>query len=45
MEILHSLVGLVRSPVGTTFMQVMSRLILVWGYSTPCPASQAHWSL
>ena len=31
MEILHSLVGIVRSPVFTTFVQVLSRLIVLWG--------------
>ena len=30
-EVVHSLVGLVRAPVGTTAMQVASRLLLVWG--------------
>ena len=31
LEIIHSLLGWVRSPVPTTAMQVASRLILVWG--------------
>ncbi|PYH40375.1 protein tyrosine phosphatase-like domain-containing protein [Aspergillus saccharolyticus JOP 1030-1] len=31
LEILHSLVGLVRAPVATTAMQVASRILLVWG--------------
>jgi very-long-chain (3R)-3-hydroxyacyl-CoA dehydratase len=31
MEVVHSLVGFVRSPVQTTAMQVASRLYLVWG--------------
>lgn len=31
LEVLHSLVGLVRAPVTTTAMQVASRLFLVWG--------------
>jgi len=30
-EILHSLAGLVKSPIGTTSAQVFSRLFLVWG--------------
>ncbi|KAG9121248.1 hypothetical protein FRC07_002880, partial [Ceratobasidium sp. 392] len=29
--VLHVLVGLVRSPLGTTAMQVASRIYLVWG--------------
>ena len=31
LEILHSLLGWVRSPLQTTLMQVFSRLFLVWG--------------
>lgn len=31
LEVLHSLLGFVRSPVQTTAMQVASRLYLVWG--------------
>ena len=31
MEILHALVDLVRSPVATTFLQVMSRIIVLYG--------------
>ncbi|KAE8350810.1 tyrosine phosphatase-like protein [Aspergillus coremiiformis] len=31
LEILHSLLGIVRAPVTTTAMQVASRLLLVWG--------------
>jgi len=31
LEIVHSLLGWVRSPLSTTLMQVASRLILVWG--------------
>ncbi|KAF8588637.1 PTPLA-domain-containing protein [Ramaria rubella] len=31
LEVVHSLLGWVRSPVTTTAMQVASRLILVWG--------------
>ncbi|BCR83346.1 protein tyrosine phosphatase-like domain-containing protein [Aspergillus chevalieri] len=35
LEILHSLLGLVRAPVMTTLMQVASRLLLVWGIMYP----------
>lgn len=35
LEILHSLVGLVRAPLFTTAMQVASRLLLVWGIMEP----------
>lgn len=31
LEILHSLLGIVRAPVFTTLMQVASRFLLVWG--------------
>lgn len=30
MEIVHSLLGVVRAPISTTIMQVSSRLLLVW---------------
>ncbi|KAL4752880.1 hypothetical protein BDW72DRAFT_52253 [Aspergillus terricola var. indicus] len=35
LEILHSLVGLVRAPVMTTAMQVASRIFVVWGVLYP----------
>ncbi|KAI9744789.1 MAG: hypothetical protein M1818_001714 [Claussenomyces sp. TS43310] len=31
MEVVHAAAGLVRAPIGTTAMQVASRLLLVWG--------------
>ncbi|KAL1999472.1 hypothetical protein VTN02DRAFT_4461 [Thermoascus thermophilus] len=31
LEILHSLLGVVRAPVFTTFLQVASRVLVVWG--------------
>ncbi|CZS95929.1 related to protein tyrosine phosphatase-like protein (putative anti-phosphatase); pepino protein; pasticcino protein pas2 [Rhynchosporium agropyri] len=31
LEVVHAATGLVRAPVGTTAMQVASRLLLVWG--------------
>ncbi|KAJ0393909.1 hypothetical protein ATCC90586_001337 [Pythium insidiosum] len=40
MEILHAALGLVRSPLGSTFMQVGSRLWLVWGINELCPDSR-----
>ncbi|RCK65347.1 Very-long-chain (3R)-3-hydroxyacyl-CoA dehydratase PHS1 [Candida viswanathii] len=44
-EIFNSLVGLVRSPLFTTFTQVLSRLLLVWGVHQYLPNSPAntHW--
>lgn len=42
LEVLHVLLGLVRSPLPTTFMQVSSRLILIWAivarYSSTHPS-------
>ena len=35
LEVLHSLVRLVRAPVMTTAMQVASRLLVVWGIMAP----------
>lgn len=45
MEIVHSLVGFVPSPVFTVAMQVSSRILLVWGITRPYIAAQNHWSL
>lgn len=35
LEVVHSLVGIVRAPLVTTAMQVASRLLLVWGVMDP----------
>lgn len=35
LEIVHSLVGIVRAPLVTTAMQVASRLLVVWGVMYP----------
>jgi very-long-chain (3R)-3-hydroxyacyl-CoA dehydratase len=45
LEVVHALLGLVRSPVGTTALQVASRLTLVWAYTVPHAECHAHWSL
>ncbi|KAF5835920.1 tyrosine phosphatase-like protein [Dunaliella salina] len=37
LEVLHSAVGLVRSPVAITAMQVASRLWILWGILAPVP--------
>jgi Protein tyrosine phosphatase-like protein, PTPLA len=37
LEVIHALLGWVRSPVTTTTMQVASRLFLVWGITTQFP--------
>jgi very-long-chain (3R)-3-hydroxyacyl-CoA dehydratase len=45
LEILHSALRVVKSPLGPSLMQVSSRLFLLWGITNASPASQAHWSL
>ncbi|KAF9190220.1 hypothetical protein BGZ51_008851 [Haplosporangium sp. Z 767] len=46
LEVFHSLFGFVKSPVGTTAMQVASRLLLVWGICTlfPIPEVRSYWA-
>ncbi|GAB5588114.1 hypothetical protein Unana1_03014 [Umbelopsis nana] len=44
LEILHSATGWVRSPVSTTFTQVLSRVFLVWGVNYLFPEIRTHWS-
>ncbi|KZV70086.1 PTPLA-domain-containing protein [Peniophora sp. CONT] len=41
LEVLHSLLGFVRSPVQTTAMQVASRLYLVWGIADRFASAQS----
>lgn len=38
LEVLHSLLGVVRAPVTTTAMQVASRVWIVWGIMVAAPA-------
>ncbi|KAF2633052.1 protein tyrosine phosphatase [Macroventuria anomochaeta] len=42
LEVLHSLVGIVRAPLLTTLMQVASRFLLVWGIAYNFPATTQH---
>ncbi|CCM05068.1 uncharacterized protein FIBRA_07274 [Fibroporia radiculosa] len=42
LEVLHSLFGWVRSPLGTTMAQVASRLYLVWGITALFPQTRFH---
>lgn len=42
LEVFHSLLGFVSSPVSTTAMQVYSRLQLVWGIFYLVPESRHH---
>uniref|UniRef100_A0A453DZG9 Very-long-chain (3R)-3-hydroxyacyl-CoA dehydratase n=1 Tax=Aegilops tauschii subsp. strangulata TaxID=200361 RepID=A0A453DZG9_AEGTS len=41
-QILHGLVGLVRSPVTATLPQIGSRLFLTWGILWSFPETQSH---
>jgi len=43
MEVIHSIFGLVRSPVMSAFMQVSSRLLLVWGILHYSPESRTQF--
>ena len=42
LEVVHSLLFLVRSPVLTTLLQVSSRLFIVWAILYPVPPSRAQ---
>lgn len=42
LEVLHALLGWVRSPVGTTTAQVASRLYLVWGITAQFEETRTH---
>ncbi|KAJ3035175.1 hypothetical protein HK097_004271 [Rhizophlyctis rosea] len=46
LEVVHALLGFVRSPVGTTVMQISSRLFLVWAVVNLFPATEIryHWA-
>eukprot|EP00268_Persea_americana_P029170 TRINITY_DN2822_c0_g1_i1.p1 TRINITY_DN2822_c0_g1~~TRINITY_DN2822_c0_g1_i1.p1 ORF type:complete len:222 (-),score=24.75 TRINITY_DN2822_c0_g1_i1:387-1052(-) len=43
MEILHGLVGLVRSPVSATLPQIGSRIYVTWGILWSFPETRTHW--
>ncbi|CAE6444301.1 unnamed protein product [Rhizoctonia solani] len=42
LEVLHVLLGLVRSPLATTAMQVASRIYLVWGVTESFSATRSN---
>ncbi|PSN66561.1 PTPLA-domain-containing protein [Corynespora cassiicola Philippines] len=42
LEVLHSLLGIVRAPLLTTLMQVASRFLLVWGIANNFPETTQH---
>ena len=39
LEVLHALFGVVRAPIFTTFIQVLSRQLLLWAIVVPFPAT------
>ncbi|VDL70003.1 unnamed protein product [Nippostrongylus brasiliensis] len=41
LEVVHAMLGLVRSPVGTTLMQVTSRVTLVWPILHTCVTARS----
>ncbi|CAO3627729.1 unnamed protein product [Mucor fragilis] len=43
-EIVHALLGWVRTPIMTTIMQVFSRIFLIWAVNYPFPQIHSHWS-
>jgi very-long-chain (3R)-3-hydroxyacyl-CoA dehydratase len=45
LEVLHSILRLVPSPVVSTFLQVTSRIVLVWGFTSVSLVARSHWSL
>jgi very-long-chain (3R)-3-hydroxyacyl-CoA dehydratase len=42
LEVLHSVTGLIGAPVGTTALQVASRITLLWGVLKPIPAVRVY---
>ena len=45
LEVVHSAIKLVKSPVATTFIQVLSRYVVLWCYTYLFTQAQTHWSL
>ncbi|CAM9772424.1 unnamed protein product, partial [Hapterophycus canaliculatus] len=41
-QVLHAMLGVVRSPWVTTLMQVSSRIVLVWGFMWAVPSTQGQ---
>ncbi|CAG8758904.1 19998_t:CDS:2, partial [Racocetra persica] len=44
LELVHVILGFVRSPLLTTAFQIASRLFLVWGVVDIFPEVQSHWA-
>eukprot|EP00211_Chloroparvula_japonica_P003862 CAMPEP_0119130022 /NCGR_PEP_ID=MMETSP1310-20130426/7527_1 /TAXON_ID=464262 /ORGANISM="Genus nov. species nov., Strain RCC2339" /LENGTH=766 /DNA_ID=CAMNT_0007120489 /DNA_START=63 /DNA_END=2364 /DNA_ORIENTATION=- len=45
LEIFHALFRIVRSPVVITTIQVMSRIVVLWGFLLQSTATQNHWGM
>ena len=43
MEVIHPILGLVKTSVILTLFQVASRLFLIWGVLSPVPKTQNSW--
>ena len=43
MEVVHPILGLVKTSVILTLFQVASRLFLIWGVLSPVPKTQNSW--
>eukprot|EP00753_Platysulcus_tardus_P015589 PLAT511.1.p1 GENE.PLAT511.1~~PLAT511.1.p1 ORF type:complete len:221 (-),score=108.87 PLAT511.1:75-737(-) len=45
LELLHSLLGLVKSPFMSTLLQVASRIWALWAIAVQFPSVRSHWSV
>lgn len=45
LEIAHSILGVVKSPLLSSLMQVMSRIVLLWGFTSPIAAAHNSWTV
>jgi len=43
LEVIHSLLGIVRSPFVTSLMQVSSRILLIYGIIWQVPSARRYW--
>ncbi|PXF45376.1 Very-long-chain (3R)-3-hydroxyacyl-CoA dehydratase 2 [Gracilariopsis chorda] len=44
LEVIHSVIGLIRAPVATTLLQVSSRLMILWGVTQPVEPVRSNLS-
>jgi very-long-chain (3R)-3-hydroxyacyl-CoA dehydratase len=45
LEIVHAMMKLVKSPVQSTVLQVLSRVLVLWGYTNQHLEAQSNWAL